>query len=81
MQVSIDQDRCCGSGQCVMAAPDVFDQSEDDGLALLRPGRARQAARADLELAAALCPAGAITVHEGHGTVPGDADGTGAVGA
>ena len=30
--VRIDQTRCIGSGQCVLAAPDVFDQSDDDGL-------------------------------------------------
>jgi ferredoxin len=66
MQVSVEQDRCCGSGQCVMTLPDVFDQSEEDGLVLLRPGGAEQAARADLELAASLCPAGAITVHADH---------------
>ena len=29
--VRIDQAKCIGSGQCVLAAPDVFDQS-DDGL-------------------------------------------------
>ncbi|MFE3638713.1 ferredoxin [Streptomyces sp. NPDC059168] len=75
MQVSVDRDRCCGAGQCVMAAPDVFDQGEDDGLVLLRPGAAGQAAHADLELAAGLCPAGAITVCEAPRTGPGDTDG------
>ncbi len=34
MTVRIDQARCIGSGQCVLAAPDVFDQS-DDGLGLV----------------------------------------------
>ena len=33
--VRIDQTRCIGSGQCVLAAPDVFDQSDDDGLGLV----------------------------------------------
>ncbi|MFG2718579.1 ferredoxin [Streptomyces sp. NPDC048416] len=79
MQVNVDQDRCCGSGQCVMTVPSVFDQSEDDGLVLLRPGGAERAARADLELAAGLCPTGAITVHTDRG--PGDADGADPAGA
>ncbi|MCS0639627.1 ferredoxin [Streptomyces sp. LP05-1] len=79
MQVRVEKDRCCGSGQCVMAAPGVFDQSEDDGLVLLRPGGAEQAARADLELAAGLCPAGAITVREDHR--PEGADGTATAGS
>ncbi|MFD9099130.1 ferredoxin [Streptomyces collinus] len=76
MQVSVDKDRCCGAGQCVMAAPDVFDQSEDDGLVLLRPGTAGRAARADLELAAGLCPAGAISVREDPRTGSGGTVGT-----
>lgn len=32
MTVRIDQAKCIGSGQCVLAAPDVFDQSDEDGL-------------------------------------------------
>jgi ferredoxin len=76
MQVSVDKDRCCGAGQCVMAAPDVFDQSEEDGLVLLRPGAAGQASRADLELAVGLCPAGAITVREDPRAGSGGTDGT-----
>ncbi|MFI6100251.1 ferredoxin [Lentzea sp. NPDC051213] len=31
MPVRIDETRCIGSGQCVLAAPDVFDQSDADG--------------------------------------------------
>ncbi|MCU7820533.1 ferredoxin [Kitasatospora sp. DSM 101779] len=62
MQVTVDQDRCCGSGQCVLTAPAVFDQSDEDGLVrLLRPGPAEEE-RAAVRLAAALCPGSAITV-------------------
>ena len=32
MTVRIDQTKCIGSGQCVLAAPDVFDQSDEDGI-------------------------------------------------
>ncbi|GAA3653376.1 ferredoxin [Lentzea roselyniae] len=35
MTVRIDRTRCIGSGQCVLAAPDVFDQSDDDGLGVV----------------------------------------------
>ncbi|MEV8098899.1 ferredoxin [Kitasatospora sp. NPDC085879] len=62
MQVTVDQDRCCGSGQCVLTAPAVFDQSDEDGLVrLLHPGPDGDQ-RAAVRLAAALCPGNAITV-------------------
>jgi ferredoxin len=32
VKVTVDQDRCCGAGTCVMLAPEVFDQREDDGI-------------------------------------------------
>jgi ferredoxin len=64
MQVTVDQDRCCGSGQCVLTAPEVFDQSEDDGLVRLLPERPDPAGQAAVRLAAALCPGGAITVRD-----------------
>ncbi|MFH8571869.1 ferredoxin [Streptomyces sp. NPDC017993] len=62
MRVSVDKERCCGAGQCVMTAPDVFDQSDEDGVVLLRAERPAAALLSELELAAALCPAHAITV-------------------
>jgi ferredoxin len=35
MHVNAQRDRCIGSGQCVMTAPTVFDQDNDDGLVLV----------------------------------------------
>ena len=64
MQVTIDQDLCCSAGQCVLAAPEVFDQSDDDGLVRLRRPSPGAGLHADVRLAAALCPSGAITVAE-----------------
>jgi len=63
MHIEIDQDRCCASGQCVLTADDIFDQRDEDGVVTLlddTPGDADARSRA--EEAAALCPAGAITV-------------------
>ncbi|MFC9324356.1 ferredoxin [Kitasatospora sp. NPDC057015] len=64
MQVILDQDRCCSSGQCVLTAPEVFEQSDDDGLVVLRREQPDPARYPDVRLAAALCPGGAITVRE-----------------
>ncbi|MFF2658276.1 ferredoxin [Kitasatospora sp. NPDC058032] len=64
MQVNVDRDRCCSSGQCVMTAPEVFEQDERDGLVNVRPAALPAAFLADVRLAADLCPGGAISVTE-----------------
>ncbi|OLT18656.1 ferredoxin [Pseudonocardia sp. CNS-139] len=62
MRVTIDQDKCVGAGQCVFAAPDVFDQRDDDGVVVLLdeepPAEQWEATRE----AAHVCPALAILV-------------------
>lgn len=64
MKVTVDQDKCCGSGQCVVLAPDVFDQREEDGIVdLLDPGPS-DTLRDDVREAASVCPAAAILVEE-----------------
>jgi ferredoxin len=64
MRVTVDQEKCVASGQCVLAAADVFDQREEDGtVILLNPTPLAQLAE-DVRRAAALCPARAITVDE-----------------
>ena len=35
MRVTIDRDRCLGSGNCIAWASEVFDQSDDDFLVVL----------------------------------------------
>src|SRR5690606_41095075 len=64
MRITVDQDKCCGAGQCVLTAPEVFDQSDEDGVVVLlqpEPGEEHHAA---VREAAAVCPASAITVSE-----------------
>ncbi|ARZ72151.1 ferredoxin [Streptomyces sp. HU2014] len=62
MRITVDPDRCVGAGQCVLSAPEVFDQ-DDDGLVtlLMAPGTEDEA---KARLAGGLCPSRAITVHE-----------------
>jgi ferredoxin len=60
MRVHIDQDKCCGAGQCVMAAPEVFDQREDDGIVVLLNGEPADDQLEPVREAIRICPALAI---------------------
>jgi len=62
VKVTIEADKCVGAGLCVLSAPDVFDQREDDGVVILlneNPGHDRTD---DVQEAASLCPARVIQV-------------------
>ncbi|MFF2523468.1 ferredoxin [Streptomyces liangshanensis] len=59
--ISVERDRCVGAGQCVLAAPAVFDQDEeglvlvlDNAPSALRSDAAHDAVRA--------CPSGALAL-------------------
>jgi ferredoxin len=64
MKVTVDQGICASSGNCVMNAPEVFDQRDEDGVVVLLnanpPAEHAEAARK----AAASCPAMAIQIEE-----------------
>jgi ferredoxin len=62
MRVTVDQDRCISSGQCVMSAPGVFDQRDEDGVVVLLAADPPADLAAHVRHAAAVCPARAITV-------------------
>jgi ferredoxin len=64
MKVLVDQDKCVASGQCVVAAPDVFDQRDADGVVVLLDAEPPAAQGDDVRQAAAVCPALAITVED-----------------
>lgn len=64
MKVHVDEDRCCGAGQCVLIAPQVFDQRDDDGIAVVLGGRPPEAAHAAVREAASVCPGAAIELEE-----------------
>ncbi|TQL69019.1 ferredoxin [Nocardioides albertanoniae] len=64
MNVTVDEDKCCGAGQCVLTAPDVFDQREDDGVVVLLDAQPPADQHAAAREAAAVCPGAAIAVSE-----------------
>ncbi|WP_326522884.1 ferredoxin [Sphingomonas sp.] len=64
MRIVIHPDKCIGAGHCVVAAPDVFDQNEDDGIVELLETVPTEDRREAVKSAARLCPALAIEVFE-----------------
>ncbi|MFC4111875.1 ferredoxin [Nonomuraea zeae] len=64
MKIIIEQDKCVASGQCVMAADDVFDQRDEDGIVVLLNEDPSPERLEDVKQAAMVCPALAITVQE-----------------
>jgi ferredoxin len=62
MHVTGDRGVCAGAGQCVLAAPDVFDQDDDDGLVLVLQEQPGEDQREAVEEAAETCPSGAVHV-------------------
>ncbi|GLW05699.1 ferredoxin [Microtetraspora sp. NBRC 13810] len=60
MRVFADQDRCVGSGQCVLTAPAVFDQRDEDGIVTLLTDDPPPGEHEAVRRAAVLCPAMAI---------------------
>ncbi len=64
MRVSVDQDKCCGAGTCVLLAPDVFDQRDSDGLVVLLNEAPAEELHDIVREAASVCPGVAITVDE-----------------
>jgi ferredoxin len=64
MKVTVDQDKCVSSGQCVSRAPEAFDQRDEDGVVVLLNESPPPEQADEVRQAAALCPAQVITVEE-----------------
>jgi ferredoxin len=64
MRVEFDESKCIASGQCVMVAPDVFDQREDDGIVIVLNATPGPGHRDEVRDAVAKCPAVAIRLVE-----------------
>jgi ferredoxin len=65
MKVLVDATKCELHGECVMAAPDVFDIGEDDveAVTVLNP-EPDEKLRNAVEEAALMCPVAAIRIED-----------------
>ncbi|MFY1672524.1 ferredoxin [Plantactinospora sp. WMMB334] len=61
MRVTVDATRCIASGQCVLAAPEVFDQ-DGDGTVVVLVERPRPEQEDSVREAALVCPAAVIGI-------------------
>ncbi len=61
-RVDIDETLCNGYGNCVVAAPEVFDLDADTNIAVVQPGRPVEEDGPALREAEADCPVRAIAL-------------------
>lgn len=64
MRVAVDAPKCVASGQCVLIAPDVFDQRDEDGIVVLLDEAPPPERHGGVRESALVCPAAAILVTE-----------------
>jgi len=61
-RIELDEPKCIAAGQCVMTAPDVFDQRDEDGIVVVLDAEPPAALHDAVREAAAICPAAAISL-------------------
>ncbi|MFI0775299.1 ferredoxin [Streptomyces sp. NPDC021212] len=64
MRVEVDVPKCVAAGQCVLLAPDVFDQRDEDGLVVLLDETPPAELLDSVRESATVCPAAAIRLVE-----------------
>lgn len=64
MKITVDEEKCCGAGQCVLIAPEVFDQRDEDGIVVLLTEEPAAEHGAAVREAASVCPGAAIFLDE-----------------
>ena len=62
MKVSVDTQKCIGSGMCVLHTPEVFDQRDDDGVVMLATENPAPELDGSVRESAGACPATAIRI-------------------
>lgn len=64
MRIEVDEQGCVGGGQCVLAAPEIFDQRDSDGIVILLNENPGPEEHEPAREAAMLCPASVIRIIE-----------------
>ena len=64
MKITVDEAKCCAAGQCVLLAPEVFDQRDEDGIVVLLDAEPAEERHAAVREAASVCPTLAIHLSE-----------------
>ena len=64
MRIELDEPKCVAAGQCAMTAPAVFDQRDEDGVAVVLTETPDPEHYDEAREAAAVCPAAAIRLIE-----------------
>ncbi|MGJ9425947.1 ferredoxin [Nesterenkonia halotolerans] len=64
MKVETTEDTCVAAGQCVLSAPNVFMQRDDDGKVELLKENPPEAEHSLVREAADLCPSASIHIQE-----------------
>lgn len=62
MKITLDEALCDAHGECVVAAPELFDIGDDDDVARVLEESPGGHLRDKAELAARLCPVAAIRI-------------------
>ncbi|MFJ8495124.1 ferredoxin [Streptomyces sp. NPDC094038] len=65
MKIELNGDKCCAAGQCVLVAPALFDQRDEDGIVVLLNATPEAYEYAAAREAAQICPSSTIVVLEG----------------
>ncbi|MGV0794297.1 ferredoxin [Mycolicibacterium sp. XJ1819] len=64
MKITVDQDKCISSGQCVLNAGEIFDQRDEDGVVVVLNDHPSTDQAESVRNAAEACPAQAIDIEE-----------------
>lgn len=62
MRITVEEDKCVAGGQCVLAAPAVFDQRDEDGKVILLDESPDASQYGNVREAAQICPAACIHI-------------------